>query len=208
MDNLIEPITAVISLILFSIILRVILELANQRWAVTFSHTVTIVFLPVITFFVTKVISGDIALSLGMVGALSIVRFRNPVRSPLELTVYFTCITSGIAASVHLRWLLYFLISLVVVVLILIIVSKIYKILNKNFFISSFLEGNPLSILEISSISDIELLDNSKFLNSKIKTQKKISYELSNPNFNELKNLLEQIKKENDLIDYQLRSNQ
>ena len=208
MDNLIEPITAVISLILFSIILRVILELANQRWAVTFSHTVTIVFLPVITFFVTKVISGDIALSLGMVGALSIVRFRNPVRSPLELTVYFTCITSGIAASVHLRWLLYFLISLVVVVLILIIVSKIYKILNKNFFISSFLEGNPLSILEISSISDIELLDNSKFLNSKIKTQKKISYELSNSNFNELKNLLEQIKKENDLIDYQLRSNQ
>ncbi len=208
MDNLIEPITAVISLILFSIILRVILELANQRWAVTFSHTVTIVFLPVITFFVTKVISGDIALSLGMVGALSIVRFRNPVRSPLELTVYFTCITSGIAASVHLRWLLYFLISLVVVVLILIIVSKIYKILNKNFFISSFSEGNPLSILEISSISDIELLDNSKFLNSKIKTQKKISYELSNSNFNELKNLLEQIKKENDLIDYQLRSNQ
>jgi len=208
MENLIEPITAVISLILFSIILRVILELANQRWAVTFSHTVTIVFLPVITFFVTKVISGDIALSLGMVGALSIVRFRNPVRSPLELTVYFTCITSGIAASVHLRWLLYFLISLVVVVLILIIVSKIYKILNKNFFISSFSEGNPLSILEISSISDIELLDNSKFLNSKIKTQKKISYELSNSNFNELKSLLEQTKKVNDLIDYQLRSNQ
>ena len=208
MENLIEPITAVISLILFSIILRVILELANQRWAVTFSHTVTIVFLPIITFFVTKVISGDIALSLGMVGALSIVRFRNPVRSPLELTVYFTCITSGIAASVHLRWLLYFLISLVVVVLILIIVSKIYKILNKNFFISSFSEGNPLSILEISSSSDIELLDNSKFLNSKIKTQKKISYELSNSNFNELKSLLEQTKKVNDLIDYQLRSNQ
>ena len=208
MDNLIEPITAVLSLILFSIILRVMLELANQRWAITFSHTVTIVFLPVITFFVTKVISGDIALSLGMVGALSIVRFRNPVRSPLELTVYFTCITSGIAASVHLRWLLYFLIALVVVVLILIIVFKIYKILNKNFFISSFSEGNPLSILEITSISDIDLLDNSKFLNSKIKTQEKISYELSDSNFNELKNLLEQTKKENNLINYQLRSNQ
>ena len=208
MDNVIEPITAVISLIFFSIILRVMLELANQRWAVTFSHTVTIVFLPVITFFVTKVISGDIALSLGMVGALSIVRFRNPVRSPLELTVYFTCITSGIAASVHLRWLLYFLIALVVVVLILFLVFKTYKILNKNFFISSFSEGNPLSILEVTSISDIDLLDNSKFLNSKIKTQEKISYELSNSNFNELKNLLEQTKKENDLIDYQLRSNQ
>tara|TARA_S200000501_G_scaffold366688_1_gene401920 strand:+ start:1215 stop:1841 length:627 start_codon:yes stop_codon:yes gene_type:complete len=208
MDNLIEPIYAVLSLILFSIILRVVLELAHQRWAITFSHTVTIVFLPVITFFVTKVISGDIALSLGMVGALSIVRFRNPVRSPLELTVYFACITSGIAASVHLRWLLYFLVAVLSVVLVLFIISQIYKIFNKNFFISSFSEGNPLSILEISTKSDIDLLDNSKFLNSKIKTQDKISYELSNSNFDDLKTLLEQIRKENDLIDYQLRSNQ
>tara|TARA_Y100000741_G_scaffold52699_1_gene36210 strand:- start:481 stop:1107 length:627 start_codon:yes stop_codon:yes gene_type:complete len=208
MDNFIEPISAVLSLILFSIILRFVLELAHQRWAITFSHTVTIVFLPVITFFVTKVISGDIALSLGMVGALSIVRFRNPVRSPLELTVYFACITSGIAASVHLRWLLYFLVAVLVVILVLFTIFQIYKIFNKNFFISSFSEGNPLSILEITTKVDIDLLDNSKFLNSKIKTNDKISYELSNPNFNDLKTLLEQIKKENNLIDYQLRSNQ
>ncbi len=208
MDNFIEPISAVLSLILFSIILRFVLELAHQRWAITFSHTVTIVFLPVITFFVTKVISGDIALSLGMVGALSIVRFRNPVRSPLELTVYFACITSGIAASVHLRWLLYFLVAVLVVILVLFMIFQIYKIFNKNFFISSFSEGNPLSILEITTKVDIDLLDNSKFLNSKIKTNDKISYELSNPNFNDLKTLLEQIKKENNLIDYQLRSNQ
>ena len=208
MDNFIEPISAVLSLILFSIILRFVLELAHQRWAITFSHTVTIVFLPVITFFVTKVISGDIALSLGMVGALSIVRFRNPVRSPLELTVYFACITSGIAASVHLRWLLYFLVAVLVVILVLFTIFQIYKIFNKNFFISSFSEGNPLSILEITTKVDIDLLDNSKFLNSKIKTNDKISYELSNPNFNDLKTLLDQIKKENNLIDYQLRSNQ
>ena len=208
MENLIEPISAVLSLILFSIILRIVLELANQRWAVTFSHTVTIVFLPVITFFVTKVISGDIALSLGMVGALSIVRFRNPVRSPLELSVYFACITSGIAASVHLRWLLYFLVAVLIVVLVLFIVSKIYKMFNKEFFIASFSEGNPLSVLEISSKSEIDSLDKSKFLTSKIKTQEEITYELSNSSFYDLQNLLDQVKKENDLINYQLRSNQ
>ena len=208
MENLIEPVSAVLSLILFSIVLRIVLQLANQRWAVTFSHTVTIVFLPVITFFVTKVISGDIALSLGMVGALSIVRFRNPVRSPLELTVYFACITSGIAASVHLRWLLYFLIAVLIVVLVLFIVSQIYKIFNKKFFIVSFSEGNPLSILEITAKSDISILDKSKFLSSKIKTQEDITYELSNSNFKDLQDLLDQIKKENNLINYQLRSNQ
>ena len=42
-----------------------------------------------------------------MVGALSIVRFRNPVRSPLELSVYFGAITMGIAASVNLLWLIF-----------------------------------------------------------------------------------------------------
>ena len=45
--------------------------------------------LPAITFVITKVIAGNIALSLGMIGALSIVRFRNPVKSSLELTIYF-----------------------------------------------------------------------------------------------------------------------
>ena len=64
-----------------------------------------LVLLPIITYIITQVISGNIALSLGMVGALSIVRFRNPVGSPLELTVYFCAITMGISAGVSLKWL-------------------------------------------------------------------------------------------------------
>ena len=74
MNDLIEPIISVLALITFSLTMRFVLELCKQSWITTFSHTVTIFFLPVITFFVTKVISGNIALSLGMVGALSIVR--------------------------------------------------------------------------------------------------------------------------------------
>ena len=96
MEDLIEPIISVIFLILFSIVIRIVLDLTKQRWAITFSHTVTIVFLPVITFFVTKVISGDIALSLGMVGALSIVRFRTPIKEPEDLVYLFLSIGIGI----------------------------------------------------------------------------------------------------------------
>lgn len=50
---------------------------------------------------ITTVIRNDIALSLGLVGALSIVRFRNPVRSPAELTLYFTSLVIGIACTVN-----------------------------------------------------------------------------------------------------------
>ena len=79
--------TSLIILIISSIALRILLEYIGQKWVVTYAHTFTIVALPVITFVITSVISGNIALSLGMVGALSIVRFINPVRSPLELCV-------------------------------------------------------------------------------------------------------------------------
>ena len=208
MNDFIEPVASVLSFITFSLIMRFVLELCKQTWITTFSHTVTIVFLPVITFFVTKVISGNIALSLGMVGALSIVRFRNPVRSPLELTVYFTCITTGIAASVHIRWLLYIVIAMIIIILVLLIVSKIFQLKGKNFFNISFSEGNPLSILEIHSNTDIDLLDNSSFLASKVKNNDEIIYELTSSNLENLKDILNEIKKNNKINNYQLRFNQ
>ena len=208
MDNIIEPVLSVLSLIVFSLIIRFILELAKQTWITTFTHTVTIFFLPIITFFVTKVISGNIALSLGMVGALSIVRFRNPVRSPLELTVYFTCITMGVAASVHLRWLLYMLLAIFVTSLSLFIITKISKFFGKTFYNISFTEGNPLSVLEINSNRDIDLLDNSIFLASKIKNDNEIIYELTSTDFKDLKIILAKVNKDNKLNNYQIRFNQ
>jgi len=208
MNDFIEPVTSVLSLITLSLVMRFFLELCKQSWITTFSHTVTIVFLPVITFFVTKVISGNIALSLGMVGALSIVRFRNPVRSPLELTVYFTCITMGIAASVHIRWLLYMVIAIIIIILVLFVISKIFKLMGKNFFNVSFSEGNPLSVLEIQSNSDIDLLDNSPLLASKVRNNDEIIYELTSSNFKNLNVILNEVKKNNKINNYQLRFNQ
>lgn len=208
MEDFIEPILSVLSLIVFSLIIRLILQLAKQTWVTTFTHTVTIFFLPIITFFVTKVISGNIALSLGMVGALSIVRFRNPVRSPLELTVYFTCITMGVAASVHLRWLLYMLLAVFITTLSLFIITKISKFFGKNFYNISFSEGNPLSILEINSSDNIDLLDNSIFLASKIKNNNEIVYELTSTNYKDLKTILDKVNKDDKLNNYQIRYNQ
>ena len=37
-----------------------------------------------------------------MVGALSIIRFRHPVKSPLELSIYFLLLTVGISASTNI----------------------------------------------------------------------------------------------------------
>ncbi len=93
-------------MIAISLYLRMLLQIVGQTWVKTIAHTSTLLLLPILTYVITSVISGNIALSLGMVGALSIVRFRNPVRSPLELSVYFGAITLGITAAVNFKWLL------------------------------------------------------------------------------------------------------
>ena len=75
------------------------LILSGQNWAKSFSNVTTFCILPIIGLVITTVISGNIALSLGMVGALSIIRFRHPVKSPLELSIYFLLLTVGITIS-------------------------------------------------------------------------------------------------------------
>ena len=49
---------------------------------------------------VIMTISGNLVLSLGMVGALSIVRFRTPVKDSMDLVFLFWAISAGIANGV------------------------------------------------------------------------------------------------------------
>ena len=131
----------ILFMLLISIFFRFLLQIFNQRWITTTSHTATLFVLPIIAFIITRVISGNIALSLGLVGALSIVRFRNPVRSPLELSVYFGAITMGIAGAVSKFYLIFLWGSITVAIALLffinIVVDKFFK---KKFFTTSFSE--------------------------------------------------------------------
>jgi len=70
--------------------------------------------LPVIGFVITTVIGTNIALSLGMIGALSIIRFRTPVRSSYELVIYFALLTIGVATSVNFRYSIAFIFVLII----------------------------------------------------------------------------------------------
>ena len=97
-------------------------------WAKTFHHSLTLFLLPVTTFIITKAISGNIALSLGMIGALSIVRFRNPVKNPFELVIFFCSITLGISAGVDIK----LAIILLFVVVSVIIFSDFYSKFKKK----------------------------------------------------------------------------
>ena len=185
-----DKIIALGSLFCCSLMLRVALQVFAQQWVVTIAHTSTLFLLPIITYAITSVISGNIALSLGMVGALSIVRFRNPVRSPLELSAYFASITMGIAASVDLIWLFFLVFALGfsgVGLWIIHIISS--RLLRKPFFLASFNEGNHLSTLEVVSADVVEDLDQHPRLVHKRSSEGKIQYRLASHSFEELASL-------------------
>lgn len=130
---------SLLAVILSSFFTRHLLIIINQKWIQTSSHTYTLFLLPVITFFITKAISGNLALSIGMVGALSIVRFRHPVRSPLELSIYFYAITAGITASANIGLFLSLYLTLFATSIIVYYYNIFsLKYLKKQFFITSF----------------------------------------------------------------------
>ena len=186
----IDKIIAISIMLCGSIYLRILLQVIGQNWIKTVAHTATLVLLPILTYIITSVISGNIALSLGMVGALSIVRFRNPVRSPLELSVYFGAITMGIAAAVSLKWLILLLGSVTIVAVVLSLLQIIStKLLAKPFFVSSFSEGNNLSTLVITTRDEVQDLNNSNYLMSKSSNPSEITYTLASVNFKGLQQI-------------------
>ena len=63
------------------------------------SFGVTLVALTMITTLVILAVTSNIVLSLGMVGALSIVRFRTAIKEPLDIAFLFWSIAAGIVLA-------------------------------------------------------------------------------------------------------------
>lgn len=59
-------------------------------------YAFSLVLLAMVTALVIRTISSNLALSLGMVGALSIVRFRTAIKEPVEIVFLFWSLTVGI----------------------------------------------------------------------------------------------------------------
>lgn len=65
----------------------------------SYNYNITFVLMTMITSLVIMTISTNIVLSLGMVGALSIVRFRTAIKDPLDVAFMFWAIAAGIATG-------------------------------------------------------------------------------------------------------------
>lgn len=101
--------------------------------------------LPIIcltTLLVISVVKSSLALSLGLVGALSIVRFRTPIKEPEELAYIFLAIAIGLALGADQRE-----VAVLSLVIILAVISVIDRLKPKY----STSDANLMLNLEVSS---------------------------------------------------------
>ena len=181
----------------------------RQNWVNTIHYLITFLLLPPITFVITNVISNNLALSLGMIGALSIVRFRSPVKNPLELVIFFSLITIGISFGVDAKWGL-LLLGIIVVILIF---SKFAELFEKKFkffnlfkYTFSTNDGVLKNLIEIESSAKIDYLDNDPNLVYTSNNNKdNYNYKIALKYRNEIDLIKEKILQEKNIINVEVR---
>ena len=121
-----------------------------------------------VVFLVIMVVKSSLALSLGLVGALSIVRFRTPIKEPEELVYLFLAIAIGLGLGAG-----QVLITTIIVLLILVFIN--FFLSNKR--LSKVLEYNLIINWKNESTSLRDILTE---IESNLITFKLVRYDYSN----------------------------
>lgn len=97
------PIETVVMVLLIAFLVSLIIYLTykNTYSGVMYNprFNLSLIMITMITTIVMVVIGSNISVSLGMVGALSIIRFRTAVKDPRDTAFIFWCVVSGLACG-------------------------------------------------------------------------------------------------------------
>lgn len=162
------PVQVIILVLVISLLLGLVIYftykntftgvLYNQRF------NVSLVMLTVLTTMVMAVIGSNISVSLGMVGALSIVRFRTAIKDPRDTAFIFWCIVVGLAVGTQNYYIA--TIGSIFVSVILFIFKKVICQDNKYVLV---IKGQDLNIEELEELIKNSTTDyslKSKYTNS------------------------------------------
>ena len=96
----------VVSILLITVLLSVyifyIYRLNSHSSFYSRDFNKTLAIMPVLTAAIVLALQASLVISLGMVGALSIVRFRNAIKNPMDLLFLFWSISTGIICGANL----------------------------------------------------------------------------------------------------------
>ena len=108
-------------------------------------------FMVLVVALVIAIVKSSLALSLGLVGALSIVRFRTPIKEPEELVYLFMAIAIGIGLGA--AQVLTTCVATVIILTFTAIVKLRHTTLSQNLFLSVTTDG-PDSEIDVRALSN------------------------------------------------------
>lgn len=100
--SIIDSLIGIISAFAIGFFIYIVYKKSFSGVMYSHSFNVSLIIMSMATALIIMGISTNIVISLGMVGALSIVRFRTPVKDPLDLVYLFWAIASGILCGAGL----------------------------------------------------------------------------------------------------------
>jgi hypothetical protein len=194
---------------LSGLIIYISLIVIQQKWVNTLHYLITYLLLPPIAFVITNVISNNLALSLGMIGALSIVRFRNPVKNPLELVIFFGLLTLGISFAVNVKWgffLLIFIVAILIFAKLIEVIFKKYNLFDLFNYSFSTNDGELNNLIEIESKIQLDYLETNPNLVYYAKEDDSLYiYKIASNDRKKIDNLKNKLQSDNQIKNLEVR---
>lgn len=123
---------------------------------VIYSHNfnVAVSMMCVISAMIVATISSNITLSLGMVGALSIVRFRTAIKDPIDLIFLFWAVAAGIAIGARLWYMA--LIGNLFVGLVFFVLTRFRRMVKTYLLVANYSdEADGMVMAELAKVKHV-----------------------------------------------------
>lgn len=98
--SLIEVIIAILMSLTYSFVIAKVYLLVHKGYSYSKSYLHTMIMISVTVALIMVIIGSEIARAFALVGAMSIIRFRNPVKDPRDVAFLFVTIAIGMACGV------------------------------------------------------------------------------------------------------------
>ena len=134
------------------------------------SFAVSVLMTTVVTAAILMVINSNLALSLGMVGALSIIRFRSAIKDPRDIGFLFWAVAAGLTAGTGFYLIAIFLSAFMTVILFL---MRYFPVDGGKYML--IVKGEPEQMLVVRQVMKSELVKKYKV---KVKTMSDASAEI------------------------------
>ena len=194
--------------LIIAAILGWVLEFVFIRYSNTINNKTVFsknfVIIATTTAFIISIVKSSLTLSLGLVGALSIIRFRTAIKEPEEISYLFICI--GIGLGLGANYKLITIMATIIIILLIIIKEKFLtkkEVANEAIYLTLNFKGklDINHILEICTkhCSSVYLRDFDLLLEN---TQLGLVVNFDNPN--KINDVVKNIKDVNDQIEINL----